>query len=317
MKKTFFFFFALLASSAASATVTVTPITVDYSAKKVTFKVMWSGSAYNNRVWVWIDLCPVSDVTPSTFQTAVISACSATSGSVDAASLNGRGFFVTTNPSTVTATLSNASDKFNWCAYGSDYPPNAASYNNGTYTLKGTKPFVINGAAVDAKTYAGVINSLTDATGCPGGVGRDVVHNGGVCVPRLTAVGTYCRDLVADDARSVPCASSTGGSFELKNSYSAIATWPQRLNHCPDGWRIVDAKQGRCACNGGYAAHGLVYDRSDRDGYCGNASGNAFFTSTVNQSWASCTQIPPTCGVGVDHSWAGWDSSADWIWCAR
>jgi hypothetical protein len=174
MKK-LFFFCSIFTSIAASATVTVTPISTDYAAQKVTFRVAWTGSAYNNRVWVWIDLCPVSGVTPSTFQTAVISAASATSGNVIYASTNTRGFFVTTNPSTVTATLSNVSGKFNWCAYGSDYPPNV-TLDKGTYTFKGSPFFMINSPAqtVTSKTIAKASlavasqSTFTDATGYPG-----------------------------------------------------------------------------------------------------------------------------------------------------
>jgi hypothetical protein len=175
MKKITFLFFLSLwrlgGFGIAHASVTVTPLNTDFTNKTVTFRVVYS-SAANNRAWVWIDLCPVSGVTPSAFQTAVISAASATGGSVDAASLNGRGFYVTTNPSTVTATLSNADGKFNWCAYGSDFPPNAVE-NGSSYTLKGSPPFILTTSSgtveVNARNYSGsTITALTDATGCPG-----------------------------------------------------------------------------------------------------------------------------------------------------
>jgi hypothetical protein len=170
MMKKLFFLFALLASIAASASVTVTPLGVNYNEKTVTFRVVYS-AAYNNRAWIWIDLCPVSGVTPTTFQTAVISAASATSGSVLYSSTNTRGFFVTASPATVIATLSNASGKFNWCAYGSDAPPTAVINAAGGYTLKGTPPFTINGTKLGdgVKTFgAGTcITSITDLTGNP------------------------------------------------------------------------------------------------------------------------------------------------------
>ncbi|MDR0693785.1 MAG: hypothetical protein LBF81_00600, partial [Prevotellaceae bacterium] len=70
------FFFAMLVSVAASATVTVTPVSTDYAAKKVTFKVAWTNSPsapYNNRVWIWIDFCPVKGVISQGFSTATIS----------------------------------------------------------------------------------------------------------------------------------------------------------------------------------------------------------------------------------------------------
>jgi hypothetical protein len=173
MKKKFFLFLLPLwgLGGFAHASVTVTPLSTDFTNKKVTFRVEYANAA-NNRAWIWIDLCPVSGVTLSTFQTAVISEISATGGSVNSASLNGRGFYVTANPSTITATLSNAVGKFNWCAHGSDFPPNAVENGSG-YTLKGSPPFILTTSSgtveVNAKTYSGnVITALTDATGCPG-----------------------------------------------------------------------------------------------------------------------------------------------------
>jgi hypothetical protein len=88
-----------------------------------------------------------------------------------------RGFFIeyadaTNAGTTVTATLSNATGKFNWCAYGSDMPPNATVNAGGGYTLRGTKPFTINGdQPIDALTFgAGTcIMSITDPTGRPDG----------------------------------------------------------------------------------------------------------------------------------------------------
>jgi hypothetical protein len=88
-----------------------------------------------------------------------------------------RGFFITyagTNSgTTVTATLSNATGKFNWCAHGSDYPPAAVINAAGGYTLKGTPPFTINGTmTVNPKTLgAGTcITSIIDLTGNPDGI---------------------------------------------------------------------------------------------------------------------------------------------------
>jgi P pilus assembly chaperone PapD len=142
MKK-ILFLFALLASITASAAVTVTPLSVVYNTKTVKFRVSWTGTPYNNRVWVWIDLCPVTGTSPGTFAQAIIGNPSATAGSITTVAGNTRGFYVTTNPSTVTATLSNATGQFNWCAYGSDYPPNVLANTNGSYTLAGTPPFTL------------------------------------------------------------------------------------------------------------------------------------------------------------------------------
>jgi hypothetical protein len=216
MKK-IFFLFALLASITASAAVTVTPLGVNYGTKTVTFRVSW-GTAANNRVWVWVDLCPITGTTAGTFAKAVISGAAATAGSIDAATLNGRGFYVTTNPSTVTATLSNATGHFNWCAYGSDYPPNA-TMNNGTYALKGSLPFVVNNTTLGAgvNSFSGAcITALTDATGCPG-----IINNNFTAGSITSATYNSCNN-VAGTATTVATAptGSNNYSYQWTVSYN-------------------------------------------------------------------------------------------------
>jgi hypothetical protein len=175
MKKLFFLFFLPLwglGGFSALASVTVTLLSTDFANQKVTFRVEYA-NAVNNRAWIWIDLCPVSGVTPTTFQTAVSSAASATGNNGLYASTNTRGFFVPASPATVTATLSNVAGKFNWCAYGSDVPPTAVINAAGGYTLKGTPPFTINGTIIEnTKTFgAGTcITSISDLTGNPDGI---------------------------------------------------------------------------------------------------------------------------------------------------
>ncbi len=63
--------------------------------------------------------------------------------------------------------------QFDWCASALDYPPQAVMAN-GTYTLKGTPPFTINGSTTlgaNVKTYTGAcVTSVTDATNNPEGI---------------------------------------------------------------------------------------------------------------------------------------------------
>jgi hypothetical protein len=186
MKKNFFLF-AMLTSVAASATVKVTPISTDYSSQKITFKVEWTNTPtapYNNRVWIWVDFCPVTGTMPATsFSTATISNPTKTGGNGTITNVTTRGFFIESTAAnagtTVTAILDNASGKFNWCVYGSDYPPNVLANTNGSYTLVGTPPFKLiaaNGTTtqtVDEKTIAiSAVTmtpvTITDATGYPG-----------------------------------------------------------------------------------------------------------------------------------------------------
>jgi uncharacterized protein (TIGR02145 family) len=156
----------------AHASVAVQVLNTDFTNKTVTLHVEYA-NAVNDRVWVWIYLCSMQGM----FEPAEISAASATSGSMLYTATNTRGFFVTSSPATVTATLSNVSGQFSCCAYGSDTPPNMTG-NNGTYTFKGTPPFILT--AADAATTQTVTENtlpasalaitpvtITDGTGYP------------------------------------------------------------------------------------------------------------------------------------------------------
>ncbi|MDR1405993.1 MAG: hypothetical protein LBI89_02160 [Prevotellaceae bacterium] len=152
--------------------VTVTPLGTDYQNHTVTLRVVCTGTTVPaNRVWVWIDYCPVAGVTSGTYGPASITAVRTGSA------LNGRGFFVTGSPATITATLYNPPAKFNWCAYGSGYAPQALLQANGSYLLKGAPPFKVNGVRLAAgATVAGPGTciassaSFTDLTGHPEGI---------------------------------------------------------------------------------------------------------------------------------------------------
>jgi hypothetical protein len=175
MKKLYFFFLLLPLwgfGGFAHASVTVQVLNTDFTNKTVTLHVEYA-NAVNDRVWVWIYLCSMQGM----FQPAEISAASATSGNVLYTATNTRGFFVTASPATVTATLDNASGRFSCCAYGSDAPPNMTE-SNGTYTFKGTPPFILtdaDGAATQTVTENTLLASaltitpvtITDETGYP------------------------------------------------------------------------------------------------------------------------------------------------------
>ena len=246
MKK-IFLFFTLFASITANATVTVTPLGINYGTKTVTFKVAWAGNAANNRVWVWVDLCPVTGTSPGTFAKAVISGAAATAGNIDAASLNGRGFYVTTNPSTVTATLSNATGQFHWCAYGSDFPPNAVDNASGGYTLKGSPPFIINGTTEwNTSTYSGgTITALTDATGCPGVLcGKNGESSGllNCCVTGTTNCSGTCRTTGTYTTNDGACAGTCYTAYrQLRNECDQV------INAKYDTYRTTD-----CSTNCSY-----------------------------------------------------------------
>ncbi|MDR3133651.1 MAG: hypothetical protein LBU42_06470 [Prevotellaceae bacterium] len=265
--KTKLFFFAMLASVVASAQRT-TPVTiantkVDYATKIVTFDLSWKGSDYTHRneVWVFVDIQPVTGantlggwspatLVPSATTVTGISGNQYTALTHTIASGNMRGTWVKGTASNTTssfaATVKLMLDpatpaKFNACAYVSDYPPNAASLSGSVYTLKGSQPFVVNGGTISDNTFTGAIHSLTDATGCPGGIARDVPNNGGNCLTGLTAVNGYCRDVAADGAH-VKC----GLEFiALGNTTSSYCP-----SYVPAGWRLMTYDEACCAQGG-------------------------------------------------------------------
>ena len=186
--------------SVSEAAVQVKSIAADYANKKVTFSVSWaagsrgtySGKIYNSKVWVFVDYTTVTNPnTTGAWQRTTVASATATAGTVSGNT--GRGFYLQGTDgafsSTVTVTLSGVPAKFNWCATATDYPPNAVM-SNGTYTLKGTAPFTINGnTSVSARTYTGAcITTITDATGCPGTVTNPAFTAGAITSGSATVI---------------------------------------------------------------------------------------------------------------------------------
>ncbi|MDR3133880.1 MAG: hypothetical protein LBU42_07650 [Prevotellaceae bacterium] len=179
-----FFLFAMLVSVAASAqtTVQITPVSATYTTTPtIQFEVRWinqSTDNHRNKVWIFVDFQPViSPTQKGNWQPATITTVQKTAGTVSGQS--NRGFFLegttTGFSSTVTVQFSNTGTPFNWCAYGSDYPPNV-TLEKGTYTFKGTTDFIVSNPAQTVTTATIPQASLTvtapstftDATGCPG-----------------------------------------------------------------------------------------------------------------------------------------------------
>ena len=184
--KTKLLFFAMLISVAASAqNMQITTISATYTTSPViTFKVEWTGARgyrHNTKVWVFVDYRKVENNAPAgNWMRAAITATPAVNSTpASTASLvpgNNKGFWLHgmdgDYSATLTVPLELTADvtQFNWCAYVTDYPPNAVVQGNNSYTLRGSQPFVINGTTlpVSQTTYSGTITSFTDATGAPG-----------------------------------------------------------------------------------------------------------------------------------------------------
>ncbi|MDR1680795.1 MAG: fibrobacter succinogenes major paralogous domain-containing protein [Prevotellaceae bacterium] len=169
-------------------------ISVDYAAAPptVTFEVYWTEAPtpprHRDTVWVFVDYALITGNVVGAWVPASITVAtvSAGDGVVLQPTLNGRGFYFDGHDyhnacaATLTVTLSSdlTGKKFNWCAYATDYPPNATT-GTGHYDLHGSPPFVVNGSPLGAgvRTYTGCITTLTDATGCPGWLPAEPVIN--------------------------------------------------------------------------------------------------------------------------------------------
>jgi hypothetical protein len=76
-------------------------------------------------------------------------------------------------------------------------------------------------------------------------------------------VGSYCRNLTADDAFALTCSGST---IEVKNSDAGTATWTNR-NICPSGWRLPQGGELACICNANKFSTDDYYFAAARSGY--------------------------------------------------
>ena len=296
------------------AAVTVTPISTDYAAKKVTFKVAWQNASvpYNNRVWVWIDYCPVTGNVPAaSHATATVSNPEITGGYGTVTGATERGFFIeyanaTNTGATVTATLSYASDKFNWCAYGSDYPPNAVDNGSGGYTLRGTKPFTINGSLiVDANTFgAGTcIASIADLTGRPDGFAPPSLTLGNLNSPSRCGAGAVTLSATASGA-TTPTMTYTwtvGGSTYTTsvNSYttsslSASAAYTVKVKNAYG----CESKPESGNITVGYAAS----DGQRPSGGCGCVTGTVLCTNICYKN-ENYTTYDGACSETLGYRW--------------
>ncbi|MDR0668381.1 MAG: hypothetical protein LBF90_07180, partial [Prevotellaceae bacterium] len=171
-----------LSSAWGQSVVRITQLSVvDGAAPALVFHAGWTTASTqpNNRdtVWLFADVRTVNpDGTSGSWTPARITGATITAGngSIISGTLPGRGFFLDGHgfdplDATITVTLAAPlNTPFNACVYASDYPPNATE-GAGHYVLHGTPPFVVNGTDTVSNTqYAGCIDALTDATGCPG-----------------------------------------------------------------------------------------------------------------------------------------------------
>jgi len=320
MKKLFFFLISatFVCTGFAQTCVTATHVSTNFNTKDVTFKLTWSGCTNTNhlsRVWVFVDYREVGTnswtrAAISSSQTPTVTAGNATIVPDD---IYANGFFVTgTSSATVRVRLGNVSaDKFDWCAFASDYPPNA-TLSGTSYTLKGTPPFIItttNGTfSHPSKTYtytgSNRITSITDATNYPGGLIIDYIDYQGcssTVLPAFTAgfvddtkwvvgsqtwsspvTATHCRKTTyaggssgnySTDCRSNNSTDAANASYGDLFSWCMVKRYAARL--CPSPWRIPSKTDFQTLWNSGCNSAARLHETSGTCGWGATLSGRA------------------------------------------
>ncbi len=351
-KKIYFITAMLLSITTTAQSVKTSAVSAAYSTTPtVSFTVSWAansrgnksdGKIYNPKIWVFVDYQPIAgDGKKGEWDRAVVTVASASIGSVSYDVSPQQGFWLDASSvgtaaltSKVTVTL-DVSGKFNWCAYATDHAPNAASYTGGVYTLKGTKPFYINGLSspISSNQYAGTINAITDATGCPGCIGRDAPQNSGTCCSGLTLISGYCRNLVADDAVKITGCGGTNNELEVKIT-NPPSTKFLPAEDCPAGWRPTTRAELKCMWNTTTfrSSVNLVekkwYRTNDMhttaySGSCDCTSTTARWELCFNSSCTGCTGSWPSCrvesSVQCEIAWpaSSYDGHSTVVKCVR
>jgi hypothetical protein len=173
--------------------------------------------------------------------------------------------------------LDNATGEFNWCVYGSDFPPNAKDNSSGGYDLKGSPPFIINGTIEwTANTYSGAeITALTDATGCPGvWCGRD-----GEAAGLLDCCATGTTNC-SDTCKTIGTYTTNDGACTGECNYAYL----QQRNACGD---VINEKYDKFendTCHEGCVAKSGTCATYDVDKWC------CTIFNTNNPKWSEHSQ---------------------------
>jgi uncharacterized protein (TIGR02145 family) len=216
MKKLYYFLLLLPLWGSGGLSAQVSVELMGKTPPQVFFTVSWGTKApYNNKIWV---LAQVSTFGIGSEERALVTEVSAT-GATASTVTGHRGFWLETSGSngstTVTATLSLASgvEKFNECVYAFDYPPNAVWQSDGTYQLRGSRPFIINGNITEHSNTFGpgtCITSITDLTDNPTWIVPTPFSAGSI-----TTAGTATVEGIASTAIVADAIPASGGDRNI------------------------------------------------------------------------------------------------------
>jgi hypothetical protein len=213
----------------------------------------------------------------------------------------GRGFLLTSN-ATITATLSGVNgSRFSWCGYAFGAPPKAVLQSDGTYQLRGTPPFIVNGVTLadDVKTFGPgtCIESFTDFTYNPGGVADPpvVTVSASEQEVELGAEVTFTATAISGATNAMTYTWNVAGATTTTaaNTYSKIMSTPCEATYTVSVTNAyctskVSAAGSMTVFSAGTIATATVY----------TTAGNAPATPTVHP-----TSIAAPCSATIEYQW--------------
>jgi hypothetical protein len=141
----------------------------NFTSGEVTFSV---DVGVATSTWVLVEYTTDPSPTSAIMSRATFTDESINPPSAGALAAEGRGFLLESS-ATITAKLKDVSGRFSWCGYAFGDPPNAKLTPDGSYSLHGTPPFIVNGdtLAAGVRTFGPgtCITSITDFTYNPAG----------------------------------------------------------------------------------------------------------------------------------------------------
>jgi hypothetical protein len=300
MKKLYFYllllpFWGVGTSSAYAQSVKLIDSNFDTGAVTFTVDV---GAA--TPTWVLVEYTTDHSPNLAIMSRATFTEASYTPSSAGTLAAEGRGFLLTSS-ATITAKLSGVNDsRFSWCGYAFDVPPNAVAQSDGSYQLRGTPPFTINGdITVHSNTFGPgtCIESITDFTYNPAGriIPLYSISEGTINNADIAACAGYAPAITPTNAME-----ASGGDGNIMYEWRRTGTSSKTLaNSNSPGYDISDDPTN-------YDTPGTYYfTRYAKDGTC-----KTTFTPSGGQYTLSVVQTsPPYSGCDTwkygTQTWSG------------
>jgi hypothetical protein len=250
--------------------------------------------------WVLVEYTTDPSPTSAIMSRATFTDVSINPPSAGTLAAEDRGFLLT-GSATITAKLSGVSGRFSWCGYAFGTPPKAVLQSDGTYQLRGTPPFIVNGVTLtdDVKTFgpSTCIESFTDFTYNPGGV-----------FPEPPVLTVSASEMIVCPGTEVTFTTSASGGTTSEMTYTwdvagttattTSNTYSQILSFTDEGTYTVRVTNAFCTSKAFTAGSITVFS-------AGTIATATVYTAVGNAP-ASPTVHPTSiadCGAAIEYQW--------------